>query len=119
MTTTAQVKQNPYEPQRQFPEERLDRRLEERRNKLERMYLMLANMERGIVGEGFSISRVPDPNGEYFKVYRRGFGTENAKSLTRVATMFTPEMFIEGIPAEGCPALPGNPACANQSTIDR
>lgn len=115
--TTAQV--NPYEPQSQLPEERLERGLEERRTKLQLMYLMLANMERGIVGEGFSISRVPDPNGEYFKVYRRGFGTENAKSLTRVATMFTPEMFIEGIPAEGCPALPGNPACANQSTIDR
>ena len=129
--TTAQVKQSPYKPQPQFPEERLERRLDERRNKLEHMYLMLANMERAIVGEGFSIMRVNDPNGDYFTVYRRTFGTENVKSLTRVATMFTPEMFMDGIttlspsPSEGegrggvltgCPALPGASRC---TTIDR
>lgn len=73
------------------------RNLDERRQKLDKMYSMIQNVQRGIVGEGFTIQRHDDPRcGEFFEVYRKGYGTERVTSLTRVATMFTPEMFCDG-----------------------
>lgn len=91
------------------------RDLSERRDKLQAMYAALQNIGRGIIGDGFAIIQRDDPRcGEYFEVYRRGFGWERVKSLTRVASMFTPDMFIDGIIAsdDACPALPGTPRCA-------
>ena len=79
------------------------REISERREKIQKMYDMLHSISehydsRGLIlGEGFFIKHEP----EYYQVYRKGFDNnepQRVKDITRVMTLFTPEMFVDGIP---------------------
>lgn len=83
------------------------RELPERRERMQKMYDMLHGLSQGcqhavIIGKGFYVKHVverqegQEPN-DYYIVYRRGIGTEAVSHIVRVAAMFNPEIFFEGI----------------------
>lgn len=81
------------------------RDLSERREKIQRMYDMLTSMSEHydakgmIIGQGFFIKHEP----EYYCVWRKGFENgqpQMVKDITRVASMFTPEIFFGEAPAQ-------------------
>jgi hypothetical protein len=67
-----------------------------RRERTQSMFDMLRRIKDGgaILGEGFYIKREPT----CFTVFRKGIGLQHvAPRVVTVTTMFTPQMFFEGI----------------------
>jgi hypothetical protein len=96
------------------------RPLTERRQKIKKMYAMLhhAAQHEGpdgmIFGGGFYIAHTKDDDGnDLFEVFRRGFGKSTVAHIGRVAGLFTPDMFCDGISNQsaGCIALPESSRC--------